>query len=436
MLARSLCWMALAVAAGGLLMTFGAGRSSAQTAAELYWRRHNWEAQHIRRASHQEMQPLPEAVELLVPAEETAPQLPVETFDPSEMIAMSIDDGEMPEDADLTSAIGVPFTPPSATPYSIGDGLGYGGGYVIEDGFGDVLRFAPAGGRKFKAANHNSPVPRTRVYYNYAYLNDAFSAHDGFSNRSIDLTRHELGVEYAVCCNMASIELQVPWNNAINTNLDVSGGLGTLQDMQIGNVAVALKVVVYQQGHTTVSGGAGVDLPTADDFTVTDGNAVFALENDSVTVSPYIAALYADPCGSIFAQGFAQFSMPLNENTVYFYDGADTAVDDVEEATLLHLDASIGYWLHRDCCGNGFAGIFELHYTMDLNGRAIVDDNDDPIFAAASLVRRDVDLFHATAGVTYLHGCWDVTPALVAPLLNNPSRLFDWQATLQVNRRF
>jgi hypothetical protein len=38
--------------------------------------------------------------------------------------------------------------------------------------------------------------------------------------------------------------------------------------------------------------------------------------------------------------------------------------------------------------------------------------------------------------VTCVRDCWDLTPAVVLPLLDDPDRYFDYEFSVHVNRRF
>jgi hypothetical protein len=333
---------------------------------------------------------------------------------------MGEEGAEVPEVADLDA--GLASAGQSAAPNAIGDSIGHGGSYVLSY-FGNVLSVAPGGGRKFKITENNSPIPQTRAYYTYNYFDNAL-----FVNAAeIDVNRHTVGFEYAVWCNLASVEVQVPFSNSIDSELDFTFGTPShLRDTEFGNVAVVLKGVLCQTCCKTVSAGLGLDLPTADDVIVYDFPDRFVLENDTVTLSPFLAALCADPCGCCFKQGYVQLALPLNENTVRF----NSAKTHIEDATLLHLDYSVGYWLCQDGCGNGKALMAELHYTENLDGEEVL------VAGPNALVRLDNNALNATFGLACVCDCWDVTPAVVVPLLDDPDRYFDYEFSVHVNRRF
>jgi hypothetical protein len=326
---------------------------------------------------------------------------------------------DLPEVADMES--GLASAGQSAAPNAIGDSIGHGGTYVLSY-FGNTLSVAPAGGKRFKITENNSPIPRTRAYYTYNYFDNAL-----FVNAAdINVSRHTLGFEYAVWCNLASIEIQAPISHSIDSELDFTTYPKHLRDTEFGNVAVVLKGVLCQTCCKTVSAGLGFDLPTGEDVVVYDGLDRFRLDNDTVTLSPFVAALCSDPCSCCFVQGFAQLALPLNENTVHF----NSSHDEIEDASLLHLDVSVGHWLHQDGCGNGMAALAELHYTENLDGQEIISAGPN------SLTRLNNNALNATLGVSWLCDCWGVTPAVVLPLLDEPDRYFDYEFSVHVNRWF
>lgn len=338
---------------------------------------------------------------------------------------------DMPEVADMVDQA-IPAGPQSAVPNVIGDSIsGFGSCGVLFTPFGDAISVCPSGGRKFKITENTSPIPRDRLYYNFHYFDNAFAASIGGVNSDIDVRRHELGVEKTFWCGLASIEVMVPFSNTIKSELDASDA--DLTDTEFGNVNVALKGILYQDCcGKTLSAGLGVDIPTADDVTFTDGSFFFELENEVFTLSPFVGWQVARPCCNLFTQGFVQLNVPLSDNPITADDGSGAFERSVDDLLRVNIDVSVGYWLRHDCCGNGLALIGELHYTRSLEDEEIVlDPSDNVLFQ-----QDEIEILNATAGVTMVHGCWDVTPAIVVPLLDDPDRFFDWEAAVYVNRRF
>jgi hypothetical protein len=355
---------------------------------------------------------------------------------------MEDDMGEdLPEVADLTSDAGMASADQSAAPNAIGDSLPPGITIDVDlGGIGPDFNgtFAPAGGRRFKATNNNSAIPQCRAFFNYNHYENAYSITDQNPTpdvvRDINVDHYELGGEHTFWCGMASIQVRVPVNTSLDSTIDLDQANPFGDDTELGNINVSLKAVLYQDCCKTVSLGLGVDLPTADDILVTQASDdfVFSFDNDAVVLSPYLAAYNQLGCNA-FLNSFAQVAIPVNENDVAFSDDPNTPAltGELADSTLLYLDASLGYWLRRDCCGNGIAAIAELHYTNALTDDELILDANDVELRTGSY-----ETLNATVGAVVVNGCWSVAPAIVLPLLDSPDRSFDYEIAVYVNRRF
>jgi len=351
---------------------------------------------------------------------------PAEQAGPADQVPAP-EDGEtdLPEVADVMPDSAFASAPQSAVPNAIGDSMG---GCLSAFTFGGIFPSAEVpvctAFRRFRISENNSALPQHRVYYNYHYFDNALRpALDGESV-NIDVQRHEFGLEYPFWYNMASVGVETSFSHTLNRELDTTDV--DLRDVEFGNVSIYLKGILYQDCCKTLSAGLGIDLPTADDVRVATDTDAFAFDNDVVVLSPYLALLVADPCSNLFVHSFVQVDFPTDEYG-FTFNGTGGQIDD---ATVLYVDGSVGYWLQRDCCGNGIAAIAELHWTTNLEGNATITDGVNTIS------RTDFDFLNATIGANIARGCWDVRPAVVLPLLDRPDRQFDWELALQVNRRF
>jgi hypothetical protein len=300
-------------------------------------------------------------------------------------------------------------------------------------------------------ADNNSPVPQDRVYFRYNYFNEAqsvvgdtgatvFDPSLGLSNNSqprfrgitgtkfYDVNEFTFGGEKTYLDGRASIEVRIPFSNALASNLnlnvaqathigmDTDGDsdhsiIGTTptpqntfgnSDTEFGNMTVILKGLAYQSSRLAVSAGLGIGIPTAQDthVRVTDflgdflDNDIeilrtreFHVSNDTWSLSPFIAVL-ATPNDRLFVQGFLQVQIPLNASTIEYSEVATINTEPAEvslsplstsakisDQTLLQTDIGMGYWLLRNP-GNrwlsGFAPTFEAHYTTTLENADIV----------------------------------------------------------------
>jgi hypothetical protein len=346
-----------------------------------------------------------------------------------------IDDAEdLPEVADLSSDAAFAAAGQSAAPNMIGDTIGFGGSGIlaITDGIVyDAISVSPGAGRRYKAATNNSPLPQTRIIYNFHYFDNALTAVTEASMWSIDVKRQDFGFEYAFWPSVASLQVMVPVNWTIDSTLEQPVGvIPTPHDVELGNVSLALKSVLYQNCYATLSLGAGFDLPTADDIIVDTGLQRFELTNETVTASPFAGLLVTPTCNT-FVQSFVQYSIPLNDNGIEI---GDTFTEEASELKMVYVDLSVGAWLCQDACGNGIAALGEIHYSTTVGDEALVAFSDAGV--DTTFLVDNWKTLNATAGVAVVWNCWSVTPAIVLPLLEDPDRFFDWEATLQVNRRF
>ena len=394
----------LAVAAGAGSMMLAVLCSTAQAQRPTYRNISHQHSSAYQTASHGCPCPCPSGEATPAPEDGTAVPTP---------------EGEdLPEVADLTGDAGFASAPQSAVPNAIGDTMG--GCFSAYTLGGEHYPVCPSS-RRFKISENNSALPQHRVYYNFNYFDSALYVDDGTNENRLNVHRHTFGVEYAFWCDMASFGVEVPFQNGINPEYDG----GDITSTEFENISLIFKSVLYQDCCKTLSAGLGVDLPTGPDTSLDDGGTTFDLENDVVILSPYVALLRADPCGCNFMHAFVQVDLPTDDYTV----DANGAVGEIDAGTLLHIDLSVGRWIHQDCCGNGLAVIAELHYSENLESAQTIGTGD-------TLSSSDNEFFNATLGANVARGCWDIRPAVVLPLLDRPDRGFDYELSLQINRRF
>ena len=348
----------------------------------------------------------------------------------------------------------VASAPSSAAPNMVGDSFGSCSTVIFGDPFPDdftAIPVCPGGGRRFKIGSNQSPLPQHRVFFNYQYFDDAlrvsrFNDFDtptpDIESQDIDVNRYTVGGEALIWRNIASIQLQVPIISTLDSTIvgfdddTIGDPLPAGKDTQLGNIALALKVLLYRDCCVAYSAGLGIDLPTADDiFFENDSDESIFVENETVTLSPFVGMLYT-PNSRFFAQGFAQASLPTNGNTVTRRDlpGPDM-VGELDEQSQLYLDLAVGYWLYKNCCCNsvrGLAPIAELHYTTNLeDGDPLVFEDDESI-----IVPNDADFLNLTLGAIVALGNTQVRPAAVIPLSDDDDKPFDYEFTVQINQFF
>ena len=383
----------------------------------------------------------------------------------------------------------------SRAPYMIGDSpSGSSGGMGASVGFRGIDIAAAEhplfGGSKFNAAENASPFPTDRVYANYRHFEGANDVSVLGQQSSLPIDRLAVGFEKTAFDGMASAELRVPIARQLNSDLEIfSDGSGDnlpLSDRhsEIGNINVNFKLLLLDRRAFGLSTGLGVTCPTGEDlhvdmflddpsFVITQSPLVSStaptnisfigqFDNDTVNLVPYVA-WFVRP-GRFFHQGFIQVDTPLNrsdasvqvsgEITPDSTYGAETfnvsQTGEIDQQTLLRLNAGFGYWICQGESGGllrGVAGLFEVHYTAALDNAnpfvvpvatldALGPDPDVPLEVAAGPLFNDIDIVNLTTGVVADLGGCQITNGFIVPVTEGENRQFDFEYSLMVNRWF
>ncbi len=380
----------------------------------------------------------------------------------------------------------------SRVPYMIGDqSIGLSGGLAIGGvGFGD-FEHPIFGGNRLNVAENGAVLPTDRVFFTYRHFSNAYETSILGQNRGTDVERFDLGLEETAFDGLISCELRLPLLRQLNTDLDIydssDGSSGPLTDRhgELGNLGVNFKLSLINRSPFALTAGVGVNCPTADDariaqdyddsvvpifadspsFTTapTDFTLIGRFNNQTVNLVPYLA-WNARPTDRFFHQGFLQIDAPINRSTATIsVDGQitpDAVVSpssfsvqesgELDQQTLLRLNLGFGYWIcqgERGGALRGLAGIFECHYTAaleDANPFIVpVTELDNigtgpnvPVDVLAGPIYSDINQVNLTAGVAANFASCQVTNGFIVPVTENENRSFDFEYSLQVNRRF
>jgi hypothetical protein len=287
----------------------------------------------------------------------------------------------------------------------------------------------PYGGtavRRFKIAEHSSPEPRCRVFFDYNFYNDVIG---GLG----DVSRYTFGYEHAFCDGMSSIELRVPFAATLDNQQTVDGVEG--RDIEFGNLAVWFKTVLYEVPTGLISAGLGATLPTGAASRVSVGQTpILEIENQAVHLLPFVAAM-STPRDRWFWQAFMQLDVATNGNPARGdVTGQNlTQFGVLNDATLLFLDAAVGYSLYESdgACGlTSISPTAELHYSTTLQDADVAAGNG---FVITSPTQR-FDVLNLTLGVSFLWNdrLW-VRPGMVIPLRDDDDKHFDYEAMVQID---
>jgi len=329
-------------------------------------------------------------------------------------------------------------------PAMFGDSFTGGALQVGGNGSSVVADLPQAGGnRRAKVAEHNKALAADRVYFLVNHFHNAREAVHARppGSRSFDVNRYTIGLEKSFACGCWSAEIRMPFTggadvyavdpgNPTVTIFSASGG-------KIGDLAVILKRMLYQDEYRSVAAGFGVNAPTGSDVRAGTPSpaTTYLVRNQAVNLLPYVGYLSA-PNERVFSQAFAQLDFALNGHEVRAARaGAGTITGTLNEQTLLYLDVSAGYWLYSDPCRDWFpaiAAMVELHYTSTLQ-----DADTFSAFGTFGNAANRLDVLNLTAGFhVEVTEATDLRLGGVFPIRDGDDRFFDSEITVSLIRHF
>jgi hypothetical protein len=246
----------------------------------------------------------------------------------------------------------------------------------------------------FKISQNESPLPQTRVFLGFDYLDSVrgaggsfagsqstssssvtststqvgtgftdsittrvdtsttTSTTGGFSPRRLINAYHDIiGFEYAFLDSRASIGVRAP---VVHQTGDASLGLD-----DFGDVSVIFKGLLYNDPDSgvAISGGLMITAPTGPDINTIHGNI------NSTLLQPYTGLLWNS--GGFFVQGFSSIIVPTNEHDV----------------TLWLNSIGAGFTFYRSQDGGllrSLTPVAEVHVTTPMNNHGPQDAIDVP----------------------------------------------------------
>jgi hypothetical protein len=287
-----------------------------------------------------------------------------------------------------------------------------------------------------KLAENSSPVPQTRLFTSFSAVNDV-----SLSTTGVDVERLSPGFEKAFFNGLCSVELRIPFASTLDSGILADGATNT-DEVELGNLMLAVKGLLYSSPYGAVSAGLGFSLPTADDVHVNaaNGSELVKIENDSVHLMPFLGGVYT-PNHRFFAQGFLQFDCDANGNPVFANDQATglRQIGEIENPTFLYFDVGIGYWLYRTaprCTGltmTGVAPVFEMHYNRSLEEADVVSAGG---FRVGEF-QDDINMLNLSVGATVEFGSvLALTLGYSAPVGGGSDEQYDGMFRISCNRYF
>lgn len=381
--------------------------------------------------------PAPAAVPGAAPG---AAQTPAPSAPAPEEPALEVPPGDF-----LAGDFGAAPGPESAAPNMIGDFLGLTLIPLTASGSPFSVEVPTPGGAvgRFKMAENTSPRPKDRVYGYYALMHNVPISGPVFAEpagQQIDVNAFVVGFEKTFLCDAASVEVRLPMASTLSSDVIIPTGspVPTPITGELGNLGVALKLLVVDRPELGVSAGLAMNFATADDVTARlfPDTPVFRIENESVHFLPFVGALWT-PNERLFAQGYLQVDVDANGNPIFVNsDGVEFPLGRFTDQTLMYLDLGGGYWFRRcadDRLIKGVAAITELHLTQSVSTSDEVGDGTGIIQAGVRGLERSMLDLTVGLHLEVLRRS-DLTLGYVVPLTSD--RDFDGELRVLVNWNF
>lgn len=352
-----------------------------------------------------------------------------------------------------------------------------------------LIQHPSFGNSRLNIAENNSPVVSDRVYMNYRHFHNA-SEIDIFSYsplgglKSLDINTWTLGIERKLTDN-SSVDIRLPILSQLASNLNITQTTGPVTsfplndtNVTVGNLGLIFKMALIQSDELYMSAGTALNLPTAPNVSVrtninddqfqnyNPSNGLplgspfpFRLSmntrymNDTVNLTPFLGTIIR-PSPSIYGMSFLQLDVPLNSSRV---DANGTSFVNnqlasafnlqgrVDQQVLLRTNLAAGKWLwqnDRDRLVNSMGLQGEMHYTTSLNDADVIG----PIPAVPNLgvgsalgfgnTANRIDLLDTVIGVQSVLQRTLITNSFIVPIRSGSDRIYDFEYSLSVIRRF
>jgi hypothetical protein len=237
---------------------------------------------------------------------------------------------------------------------------------------------AAGGTRRVKISDNNSPIPRDRVFFDFNDFQNSLAVPGSGTSPgySASIQRYMPGFEKTFFNGWASIDIRAPFADAQNPNINTLTP-NALKSTVFGNTSVTLKTLLWRTDRAAISGGFGVNTPTAGNVQLLTSSATgvqsITINNDAVHLLPFLG-LWLRPTERVFVTGFVQMDLDANGNLIH-NNTSGTLVGALNDQTLIYADMSIAYWLYRKPENRYLTGVvpyWEYHFTGSLQNPDLV----------------------------------------------------------------
>ncbi|TWT36101.1 hypothetical protein KOR34_10000 [Posidoniimonas corsicana] len=214
---------------------------------------------------------------------------------------------------------------------------------------------------RLNIAENNRAITSDRVYFSYRHFHNASPGRVFQFSQNLNIDRYTLGLEKTFGDGWCSIELRVPLEDRITSNMatrvndvnppdtffdddfQVLGG----RELELANISAIFKMVLAEHEGFVLSAGCGMTAPTAQDvrhnvdiqnivFTYLDLPDPFAtlsyfdldthFTNETWYLSPFLAWSNRSRNSPFFYQGFLQVEVPTNPMRVRYTDNGSFSI--------------------------------------------------------------------------------------------------------------
>ncbi len=241
-----------------------------------------------------------------------------------------------------------------------------------------------------KVADHNSPIPRTRVFMSYQRFDsyNAVESQNNAADNQIDLHVYKLGFEKTLFDGNASVDFILPMYQTLSP---VNNGVGAPATDELGNITFGYKHVLYEQEGLLISAGLRAEAPTEDN--IVSGGAQINL--DEWYMQPWVGFIVQGDDDTFLHCFISERIAGSDFDSIFQVIDEGFAVGSTESQHLFMVDVGVGKWIHlsRECSVRAIVPTLELHY-MHASGA------DTPFGLNGNLFGANVDVLNLTLGAT------------------------------------
>ena len=177
---------------------------------------------------------------------------------------------------------------------------------------------------------------QNRIWADYRHWNNAvsISGNGTFESRAVE--QFSFGLETRIL-RRSSLELRAP---VISQFASKQTADSFASSVELGNVSVSVKQVLYQGARWTISGGGGATLPTAEDYRSPIADA--RLKNNAYYLVQFLGVQW-HPNNDTFGHVVVQADLPIKKNELVF--GEDRRKVDGQQ--VIRTGVQLGHWIYR-----------------------------------------------------------------------------------------